>query len=376
MTAPTLNPDRFAALVERAHKEVDAGVLPSCQIAVGLGGEIVACEAIGDADIESRYVIFSATKALIAAAMWQLIGEGSVRIDDTVATHFPEFAGNDKGSITIEQVMTHTSGFPRAPMGPPEWADRAWRVEQMSRWRCNWEPGTRFEYHPTSAHWVLAEIIARVDDRDHRESVAERVTAPLGLHRLTLGIAPADQGDVLDLVASGTGPTGDELQAVFGVSEYDLGEVTPEALLMFNDPANRHVGVPGGGAVSTAADVALLYQAFLHDLGGLWDPEVLADATGRIRCTLPDPILRTPANRTLGLIAAGADGTSAYRGMGHNVSARAFGHNGAAGQIAWADPETGLSFCYLTNGIDRNFLREARRVSGIASRAALLTSAD
>ena len=368
-----LNADRLDALLERARKEVDDGVLPSCQIAVGLDGEIVAEAAFGDATTESRYVIFSATKALIGAVMWQLVAEGAVSVDDTVAAHVPEFAANDKGAITIEQVMTHTSGFPRAPLGPPDWSDREARVRRMAAWRCNWEPGTRFEYHPTSAHWVLAEIIARVDGRDHRDAVRARVLDPLGLRRLALGVDADDQADIVDLVASGAGPSPDELEATFGVRDYDLGEVTPEVLLMFNEPEVRAVGVPGGGGVSTAGDIARLYQAFLHNPGGLWDPEVLADATGRIRTTLPDPILRTPANRTLGLIAAGDDGTAAYRGMGHNVSERAFGHNGAAGQIAWADPETGLSFCYLTNGIDRNFLREARRVSGLGSRAALLT---
>jgi CubicO group peptidase (beta-lactamase class C family) len=55
--------------------------------------------------------------------------------------------------------------------------------------------------------------------------------------------------------------------------------------------------------------------------------------------------------------------------MGHTVSPRAFGHNGAAGQIAWADPSTGVSFCYLTNGHDLNQLREWRRTTAIASRA-------
>ena len=67
---------------------------------------------------------------------------------------------------------------------------------------------------------------------------------------------------------------------------------------------------------------------------------------------------------------AGDDGKSAWRGMGYTVSPTTFGHNGAGGQIAWADPATGLSFAYLTNGLDRNVLREARRTSGIASRAA------
>jgi CubicO group peptidase (beta-lactamase class C family) len=56
--------------------------------------------------------------------------------------------------------------------------------------------------------------------------------------------------------------------------------------------------------------------------------------------------------------------------MGHTVSPGAFGHNGAYGQIAWADPATGVSFSYLTNGLDQHVIRESRRTSGIASRAA------
>jgi CubicO group peptidase (beta-lactamase class C family) len=76
----------------------------------------------------------------------------------------------------------------------------------------------------------------------------------------------------------------------------------------------------------------------------------------------------------LGVVVAGDDGKSNLRGMGHTVSPRAFGHNGAGGQIAWADPDTGVSFCYLTNGLDQHVLREARRTSGIASKAAVCAS--
>jgi CubicO group peptidase (beta-lactamase class C family) len=55
------------------------------------------------------------------------------------------------------------------------------------------------------------------------------------------------------------------------------------------------------------------------------------------------------------------------------VSPRAFGHAGAGGQIAWADPETGISFAYLTNGLDRHVLREGRRGVALSSRAAALS---
>ena len=67
---------------------------------------------------------------------------------------------------------------------------------------------------------------------------------------------------------------------------------------------------------------------------------------------------------------AGEDGLGARRGFGHGNSPGTFGHDGAGGQLAWADPETGLSFAYLTNGIDRHLIRQWRRNIGIGSRAA------
>ncbi len=360
------------ALLARARREVESGLLPSCQIALARHGRLAVWESYGDAAPGSLYAVFSATKALVAGAVWMLIGEGRLDVSAHVADLIPEFGTNGKEVVTVEQVMLHTSGFPAAPMGPPEWSERATRLERFSQWRLNWEPGSRYEYHPTSAHWVLAELVERISGTDYRQFVRDRITRPLGLVGLNLGVPVEEQGslDVNDLVLKGEPATAAEIREVLGLDELPLTEVTPEALLALNLPEARAVGVPGGGALSTAADLALYYQALLHDPGGLWDAAVLADATGRVRCTMPD-YLGVPANRSLGLVVAGDDGRAHLRGMGHTVSARAFGHNGAAGQIAWADPETGLSFCYLTNGVDQHQIREARRTSGIASRAGL-----
>jgi len=370
----SLNPDRLEVFRTRLAQEIESEVLPSCQVAVGLDGEVVWSETFGDATDETRYVFFSCTKALIAGVMWQLFDEGSISPDDLVADHFAGFGANDKGAVTVGQLMTHTSGFPRAPLGPNLWGTREARQSAMRGWRLSWEPGTQFEYHPTSAHWVLGELINIIDGRTAGESIAARIAEPLGLSKLALGVPADAQGDIATLVDVGAFPSAAELEAVFGVPDYDLGEVTPEVLLGFNLPEGRAIGVPGGGGVSTATDLALYYQALLHNPNGLWTGPWLADGTANVRNMFPDPVLRTPASRSLGLVIANNDGRSHLRGMGHTVSPTAFGHNGAGGQIAWADPETGLSFVYLTNGIDRNFLRESRRVSGIASRAALLTA--
>ncbi len=364
-----IDPSALDVLFARAQQDVDAQRVPSCQLALARDGRVAVWRTFGAAAPESRYVIFSATKPVIAGAIWILVGEGALDISRPVADFVPEFATNGKDVITVEHVLLHTSGFPHAPFSPFDWDDRARRLERFATWRCNWEPGTRFEYHPTSAHWVLAEIIERCTSTDFRTFVRERILEPLGVRGLQVGVPPAEQDDINPLVLTGEPTPADELEAVLGVRSLPLTEVTPDALMAFNGAEVRAVGVPGGGGVSTAADLALYYQALLHDPAGIWKPDVLTDVTTNVRNHFPDYI-GTPANRTIGLVIAGDDERRGARGMGKTVSPRAFGHNGAGGQIAWADPTTGLSFCYLTNGLDQHQLREWRRTTGIASRAA------
>lgn len=356
------------ALLARARRDVDEGLVPSCQLALALDGEVVVHEAFGDATVDTRYTIFSATKPFVAAVIWQLWGEGRIDPSLRIAEVLPTFGSHGKDVITLDHVLQHTSGFPHAPLGPGRWGSHEGRAEAFERWQLSFEPGTAYEYHPTAAHWVLAEVIWAVTGQDHTDAVRTRVLDPLGLSTFTLG--EPDPPGVVPLTLTGEPASPDELEAVLGIRELDMGEVTDDALLLFNEPAHRAVGVPGAGGVATAADVATFYQALLHDPEGLWDPDVLADVTSTVRNTFRDPMHGAPANRTRGLIVAGDDGRSNLRGMGRTVSPATFGHNGASGQIAWADPASGLSFAYLTNGRDQNFLREQRRITALASLAA------
>lgn len=372
-----IDPVALDALHARISVEVDAGRLPAAQFALAIGGRVALFESFGSATASTRFPVFSCTKALIAGVVWQLLAEGKLTTDTRAIDLIPGFGRDGRtpewmARVTLEQLMTHTSGFPAAPLGPPRWETREGRLDAFSRWHASFEPGTHFEYHPTAAHWVIAEMIEVADGGDYRSSVRERIIEPLGLSGLAFAPGPGDQHDIAELVTTGEVPSAAEIEAVFGVAGFELGEVTPELLLGFNDPAVRTVGVPGAGAVSTAADLALYYQELLHNTAGLWDPQILEDGTGHIRCSLPNPMLGFPANRSLGLIVAGDDGLSTFRGMGRTVSPQTFGHNGAGGQIAWADPATGASFVFVTAGLDMNFMREARRIASLASKGGLL----
>ena len=361
--------DAVAALVARSRRDVDEGLLPSCQIALARGGELLVDETFG-AESASRYVTFSVTKAFSAAIAWLLISDGSLKPATRVADVVPEFASNGKEAVTVEHLLTHTAGFPRAPMRPEEGADRAARVQRMATWRLDWVPGTATTYHATSAYWALVEVIDRITGGDFRTVFTDRIAQPLGLSSLRLGVSASQASDVAEVVA--VGAVGDDGQTLGS----HVGETAEGFLLRFNEPAVLAAGVPGAGAVGRAADVAMFYQSLLHNGAGLWDPATLADATGHVRNTLVDPLFKVPANRTLGLMVAGDDGHAVVRGFGRSAGPRSFGAPGVGGQIAWADPDSGLSFCYLTNGLEADVIATFTRSAKIAGLAARCASRD
>jgi CubicO group peptidase (beta-lactamase class C family) len=73
-------------------------------------------------------------------------------------------------------------------------------------------------------------------------------------------------------------------------------------------------------------------------------------------------------NRGLSIVVAGDDGNAYMRGFGRTCSPRAIGHGGAGGQIAWGDPETGISVGYCTNGFV-DVMTMGRRLTAIGSLA-------
>jgi CubicO group peptidase (beta-lactamase class C family) len=309
-----------SALVEAGEQEIQGGLV-GCQIAVAQAGDVLFTRSFGIATDTTRFWIASATKPIVASAIWQLIGDGLLDVSLPVAHYAPEFGANGKQDVTVEQVLLMICGFPDAPMASEDGADPERRIAQLSAWKLDYEPGTKYVYHGMSAHWVLAELIERISGMNFCDFVEERVTRPLGLPRL-LGIPRAEQTDVVQLLPAAGAETN---------AQYDYA-------------AKIEAGEPGGGGIMTASTLALFYQGLLHNPGGLWKPEVLADGVGNVRCTLPDPIMNLPANRTLGVVVGKGFGTT------WGESETAYGWPGAGGQIGFAEPATGISFAFLQVG--------------------------
>jgi CubicO group peptidase (beta-lactamase class C family) len=380
-----LEPQKVQALFERVEREVKEGLLPACQAAIARHGKIGAMQTFGravqggvekPASNDTLFVIMSATKALTAASAWILMQEGKLRPEDRVVQFVPEFGANGKDAVTVEQLLIHTSAIPYAPHWQKEWGDRRRRLERFAQWRLDHTPGEKFVYHISANFWPIAEIIERVSGLAFHDFVRVRIAEPLGLPDLRVGITAALNDRVADLVWVGQPLSAEEYQKM-GLQPPRAGvaAISEAGVLELNELVTREAGSPSAGGVTTAGDLALFYQALLNDGRAdngtqIWRPEMLREAR-RIRTgELRDPYLGHFAYRALGIAVAGGDGNANKRGFGRTNSPEAFGHPGFGGQTAWADPATGISFAYLTNGFDRNDIREGRRQVALSSLAA------
>jgi CubicO group peptidase (beta-lactamase class C family) len=331
-----VDPDRLQLFLTRARLEVDRGVLPSVQVAVARHGRLIAFETYGKATNDSRYILQSVGRSVVAAAVWKLLGEKVFALEERVGDVIPEFATNGKGEVTIEHVLTHTAGIPFAPLGYPKMLERSSRLAAFERWHLDWPPGSQLQFHLTSAAWVIAELVERRTGMTFAEYLQSTIVAPLGLGLLLP--LPAEQYHEVLAEPVATDRTSDDQQ------------VDPWGPWYLADPHVLAGGEPTHSIVATAADVAQLFQALFHS--GLWDHDTVADAI-RIRRSEPpageqiyggsDEI----ANVGLFCMVSGTNGGSWTPRTG---SPRTFGHSGAPCQLGYMDPETGTSFAYLTNG--------------------------
>ncbi|WP_322778389.1 serine hydrolase domain-containing protein [Frankia sp. Cas4] len=344
-----LDPRRLALLTERVRIEVEGGPLPSAQIALARAGRLVLFETYGDATPQTRYVLQSASRPIVASIVWKLMGEGLLAAGERVADIIPEFGTNGKDVVTVEQVLTHTAGFPLAPLGWPQMLDRGQRLAAMSKWRLTFEPGSRLEFHLTSAAWVIAEIVERRTGSTLAQYLREEIAEPLGLS-LELGVPQERHAD--------------DVAPFVSIDPPDTGAtVDPWGPWYLSKPEILAAGEPSHSLVGTARDVALHYQSLFHS--GRWTPTAVTDGI-RPRLTMhPQGYSAQPNPVTMGLFVVVA-GTLPGAYLPATGSAETFGHGGAPCQVSFMDPVSQVSFAFLTNGYPLSGYDESPR--GVARR--------
>lgn len=333
--------DRLIATIER---QIDEGWYPGCEIALARHGKLVLSRHFGHAriaptkvkaDDSTLWLLYSSTKVLTAAALWQLAERGLIRFTDTVAEHLPGFAKNGKRDITILQVITHQGGFPDAVFRGDSFEDIDKRRETACNISLQWTPGSKVSYHPLAAHWVLAAMMESVTGRDFKDLIREDLVEPLGLgDEIRVGLPENLHARAADMHVPEDGkPT--------------VQKPLDEA----NNALWRRAGAPGGGGYASARAMAAFYQMLLQGgtLNGrrVLSPATIHYATRNFTGDREDAYMGMPMHRGLGPHVRGT--TPSIRGLGSLATPETFGHGGVGSSYCWADPVSGVSFAYLTN---------------------------
>ena len=332
-----LDSRRLQRLYEVIEGHIADGRYPGAQIAVARHGRLAAFKTFGEAKVgqaaadDTLWLLFSQTKVITAAALWQLVDDGALSFADRVSDHIPEFARNDKGTITIYQLLTHQGGFPNSFVPIDAYADHARLRELVCDFKLEWEPGSRIVYHSTAAHLVAALLIEELTGQDFRAAIRERLLDPLGLSDIRVGVPDEMQGRCADM------------------HEVQDGQVT--VLGRTNSAEYKAAGVPGGGGYATAAHYTAFYQMLLESgtLNGVrvLSPRVIEFATRNHSGDRPDHNTGVLMGR--GMTPATKSESWMPRAMGAIAPYGTFGHGGAGSSYTWADPSSGLSFTYLSN---------------------------
>jgi CubicO group peptidase (beta-lactamase class C family) len=321
---------------------------------------------------DTLVLMYSTSKGLAALAVALAHSRGWLDFDEPVASYWPEFAQNGKAQVTVRQLMAHQAGLCAIdePLTAANLSHLDGLAEVLARQRPAWEPGTRQGYHALSLGWYEGELIRRVDPQ-HRSLgrlFAEEVAGPLELE-FYFGlppIVPAERvasikgGGIVDALLHPRGLPAPMLAAFLRPSSLTARVFANPKLRStagLDAPEYRAVENPAGGGIGLVRSVAKAYSELAtggRTLG--LSPDTLAELSAPPRPpsqVTRDQVLLTDASFSAGFARPGP-------GFWFGSSPRAFGHPGAGGSFAFADPDLELGFAYAPNRLGHHLRNDPR----------------
>ena len=321
--------------------------MPGCVVCVGRHGKIVLLKAYGNKQLKPSEVpmttdtvfdMASITKPVATATSIMLLVErGQLKLGQRVADLIPEFAANEKGEITIFDLLTHQSGLLPDNALADYQDGREEALKKICALKLQAPLGTRFIYSDVN-FILLGEIVRLASGKSVHEFSRENVFQPLGMKET--GYLPAEE------LRKRAAPTEER------DGRWMQGEV--------HDPrAFKLDGVAGhAGLFSTAEDLAIYAQMMLGrgEYGGvrILSPLTVAAMTRgyRLAAGSRSTMEGVPANPPAYFRGLGWDKRTGYSiNRGELLSDAAFGHGGFTGTVLWIDPELDLFFIFLSNRV-------------------------
>ena len=317
---------------------------------------------------ETPVLFWSATKGLTSACVLRILAERQIDpITTRVSEVWPEFGQAGKASVTIAELMSHRAGLPALTTVVDVW-DYQGVVAALAAEAPRWPVGRGHGYHPRTFGFLMDELVRRLTGRSIREYWLETFALPLDLD-LWIGVPEEQLNRIAPVFPARTGPPpGDGFYAQF----FNAGSLTAQAFASpkglfspgaMNKPEALASGFPGFGGVGTARSLAKFYSVLAAGGSSGKQQFLPQGALAYMTTTLtqgPDRILQIETAFSCGFMRDPVDADGRKKRTSFGPSHSAFGHPGAGGSHAFADPASGFGFAYVMNQMEPGVLPNAR----------------
>ena len=312
-------------------------------------------------------LIWSATKGLGSACVLHVLQEHKIDIEQRVAEFWPEFAEAGKEKITLAQLISHQAGLCALDQSV-DVLDYDAVINALERQKPLWPPGSGHGYHARTFGFLIDELVRRIAGKALPDYWRENFAEPLNLD-LWIGLPENENSRVATMYPAKAGKSPEPKNRPSSSDQFYVDLVTPGTLARktftsprglhsisaMNNPTIRSHPIVSFGAIGSANSLAKFYAALAN--GGSWRGQQLfsAKTISWMTTALTDDIDRVfqiPTAFSAGFMKDSEHTTRRIFGR----SASSFGHPGAGGSHAFADPENKISFAYVMNQMEQSVL--------------------
>ena len=230
--------------------EISKRSIPGLSIAVIRDGKVIRETSYGYSNLElqtpasmhSVYEIGSISKQFAAEAIMLLVEDGKLKIDDSITKHLPANSPDIWKTITIRNLLNHTSGLKdwteikefsyRREYTPEEF------IDLVKSFPLQFQPGESWLYSNTNLP-LIGIIVERVSGKSFEDFVNERIIKPLAFPSIRF----KHQEDI--------------------VRDRATGYILRDGVLKNGEPFRPRVIAASGGILATATDLAKWWEAVL-----------------------------------------------------------------------------------------------------------------
>lgn len=356
-----MSAERLARIDAAVKASIVKHETPGAVVLVARRGSIVFRKAYGNRVVEPSqealttdtiFDLASLTKIVATAtSVLILIERGQVRLNDPLVKFFPDFKGSDKEKITVEQLLTHTSGFAPDFDLREQWSGYDKTIKRLTNEKLRNAAGAKFVYSDIG-YITLGEIVHRASGISLDEFARQNIFAPLGMKDTEFRPLGSSKENVSRIAPTESLKStrrylgGDKAETRAASSQNETHMLRGEV----HDPtAFRMNGVAGhAGLFSTADDLARFCQMILQ--GGEFNgARILSPLSVE---TMTRPRFVREENSPYAARGLGWDiATHFSSNRGDVFPLGSFGHTGFTGTSVWIDPSSQTFVVFLSNRV-------------------------